>query len=120
MSLQQFDAQGHLRAWWNDATRTYTEYDAAGNVTQTRPYGNVENALADAQAVDDTRAGNLLQIFQQAKAAVASNNTFLGIASPTTAQVVAQVQALTRQSNKLIRVVLADIAADPTALDSTS
>lgn len=120
MSLQLFDGGGHLRQWWNDATRVYTEYDAAGNVTTTRPYGNVENQLADAQAVDDTRAGNLLQLFQQARTAIANNNTFLGIASPTTAQAVSQVQALTRQMNKLIRVDLGLLAEDPTALDSTN
>lgn len=120
MSQQVFDGSGHLRAWWNDGPRTYTEYDAAGNTTLTRPYSPAENAAADAQATDDTRAANLSNLFQQAKTAVTNNQTFLAIGSPTTAQAVAQVQALTRQNDALIRVVRGLLQGDPTALDSTS
>ena len=46
-------------------------------------------------------------------AAVASNITFLGIGSPSNAQVLAQVQSLTRQVNALIRLA-------SSLLDSTS
>lgn len=38
-------------------------------------------------------------------AAIASNTTFLAVASPTPAQSAAQVQALTRQVSNLIRLV---------------
>lgn len=44
-------------------------------------------------------------LLEQARQAHTENLTFLGVASPTNAQVVAQVKALTRQSNKLIRLV---------------
>jgi hypothetical protein len=42
----------------------------------------------------------------KAQAALAVNATFLGLASPSTAQNTAQVQALTRQVNALVRLVL--------------
>jgi hypothetical protein len=38
--------------------------------------------------------------------AIGGNITALGVGSPTNAQVVAQVKALTRQNNALIRIVL--------------
>jgi hypothetical protein len=37
--------------------------------------------------------------------AIANNVTYLGLASPTNAQVVAQVQALTRQIDGLVRLL---------------
>lgn len=46
---------------------------------------------------------NAQAIAQKAEAALAANATFLALASPTQAQAVAQVQALTRQVNGLIR-----------------
>jgi Lon protease-like protein len=48
---------------------------------------------------------NQATIEQQADAALVSNATFLAIASPTAAQVAAQVKALTRQTNGLIRLL---------------
>ncbi len=55
---------------------------------------------------DITAQTNQATIVQQARAALAANTTFLAITSPTNAQAVAQVQALTRQVNKLIRLAL--------------
>lgn len=42
-------------------------------------------------------------LIDAAQQAVADNNTFLAIGTPSNAQVLAQVRALTRQSNQLIR-----------------
>lgn len=46
----QIIVSGVLRQWWNDATRTYTEYDAQGVQTLSRPYNAQENTAADAEA----------------------------------------------------------------------
>ena len=60
-----------------------------------------------------TPAANELSLRDKASQAVQANNTFLGIASPTNAQVVAQVQRLTRENTALIKLVLG--AIDDTA-----
>lgn len=44
-------------------------------------------------------------LLTKATAAVVVNNAFLAVASPTNAQVVAQVRALTRQNNALIKLI---------------
>lgn len=56
--------------------------------------------------VDDTAEVNKVTIEDRAVAALADNRTFLAIASPTNAQVVAQVKALTRQNSAVIRLIL--------------
>lgn len=48
---------------------------------------------------------------ERAGQALATNRTFLAVASPTNAQVVAQVKALTRQMNGLVRLVLGQLDA---------
>jgi len=53
-----------------------------------------------------TAEANSTTIRTQAEAAMAGNRTFLAIASPTQAQTLAQVKALTRQSQGLIRLAL--------------
>ena len=111
---------GVLRQWWDDATRTYREYDAAGVQTISRAYTTQENADADARATAATRASNLQKIYTAMSNARANNTTFLGIASPTNAQVVAQVQALTRQNNGIMRVVYGLLNNDPSVLDGTN
>lgn len=49
---------------------------------------------------------NLAALQSKAQAAIAANVTFLGLASPTTPQAVAQVQLLTRECSALIRLLL--------------
>lgn len=52
-----FDGNGTLRERWDDDTRTYTEWDAEGAQTSTRPYTAEENAAADAAlAAEQARA----------------------------------------------------------------
>lgn len=63
--------------------------------------------------VDRTTTESALR--EQGRAAVAANRTFLAITSPTNAQNAAQIKALTRQSNGVIRLLLA--ALDRSLLD---
>lgn len=56
---------------------------------------------------------NAQSLQSKASTALTGNSTYLGLSSPTTAQAVAQVAALTRQMNALIRLQL-------NLLDSTS
>lgn len=67
-------------------------------------------AAVDAHVAID-EGGNRATIEQQAATALANNRTFLAIASPTNAQVVAQAKALTRQNNALIRLILGKLDA---------
>ena len=51
---------------------------------------------------------NLRILKERAKQATTSNSTFLAIGAPTNAQTLAQVRALTRQVNALIRIEITD------------
>lgn len=51
-------------------------------------------------------AQNELTLRQQGAQALIDNRTFLAIANPTNAQVIAQVRALTRVQNGVIRLIL--------------
>ena len=53
-----------------------------------------------------TAITNAATIRTQAQTAMAGNKIFLALASPTTAQTLAQVKALTRQNQALIRLAL--------------
>lgn len=53
-----------------------------------------------------TEAANGSTIRTQAETVLTANRTFLGLASPTNAQTLAQVRALTRQMNGLIRLTI--------------
>jgi hypothetical protein len=105
MSNQVYSG-GRLREQWDDATRTYTTWNAAGAQTGQRPYTAQENAAADAVRAVEQAEGNRRTIEGQAAQALDGNRTFLAVASPTNAQNAAQVKALTRQVNGLIRLVL--------------
>jgi hypothetical protein len=45
-----YNEAGRLVQLWDDASRTYTEYDAQGVQVLSRPYTVEENAAADAEA----------------------------------------------------------------------
>lgn len=67
-------------------------------------------ALVGSQQVDlPDELGHRATIEQQAREALAANRTFLALGAPTNAQTLAEVKALTRQVNALIRLQLADL-----------
>lgn len=79
-------------------------YDGA-DCTVTRRWSNA--GYADTTVAKPNTAGaNAAQILANAQAALAANVNYLAIATPTTAQAVAQVGALTRQINGVIRTLL--------------
>jgi len=103
---QRIHIGGVLRELWDDDARTYTSWGKDGKQTEQRPYTAAEAAAADAAAAEDTADRNRTTVADQAAAALDANAAYLGTASPTNAQVAAQVKALTRQANKLIRLQL--------------
>lgn len=59
--------------------------------------------------VDVTAEVNQRTIEDQALAALTANRTYIDRASPTAAQTTAQVKALSRQNNALIRLLLGQL-----------
>lgn len=76
-------------------TDTNRVEDGQGNVLSETTY-----------QVDVTAENNDRSIRDAARNALATNRTYVGVASPTAAQNVAQIKALSRQNNGLIRLLL--------------
>jgi hypothetical protein len=66
--------------------------------TRTQNGGTVENRIKANSDADRARS-----IEQKIRDAIATNKTFLALANPSNAQTLAQVKALTRQNNNIIR-----------------
>jgi hypothetical protein len=67
------------------------------------------------RTVDITAEVTEIDLRDKARAAVTSNRDFLAISTPTNAQVLAQVRALTKQMNAVIRLKIAiDLLDDDT------
>ena len=106
MAKHEVSAGSVLRKRWDDDTRTYTEWDAAGQQVESRPYTLDENAEADARAAAEAEEANKATIEDRASTALVDNAAYLDIAAPTNVETLTQVKALTRQSNGLIRLLL--------------
>lgn len=65
--------------------------------------GQLVHSATYTRPVEQTNADTLRE---QALQAMVNNRTFLALATPTNAQTVAQVKALTRQNNAIIRMLL--------------
>jgi hypothetical protein len=94
-------------------TATITGPDVDGNYTVTVPEEDLSQAQLDISvgiAENDQRAAlNKQDLIVKMRDAVASNKTFLNIATPTNAQVVTQVKTLTRQMNVVLKMVGQDL-----------
>jgi len=85
---------------------TFTAWDHSGNVTQQRALTTQEAAALAAEDAQNTANTNRGTLQARAQTAIANNVTFLGLASPTNAQTLAQVQSLTKQVDALIKLAL--------------
>jgi len=83
-------------------TVSFTTY-GAGGFDKTKPNNNVVSAT---QAPIPVTVQNQETLEQRARTALANNQAYLALAAPTQAQAVAQVAALTRQVDGLIRFLL--------------
>ena len=61
MSTQRYK-DGILRKFWDDDTRTYTEWDDQGQQIDSRPYTSEENAAADVRAIAEAEESNEVTI----------------------------------------------------------
>jgi hypothetical protein len=77
------------------STVSYVVRDAAGNIVDQRV---VE--------VGSTASVNEMDLREKARTALALNDAFLALASPTNAQTLTQVQRLTRECSALIRLAI--------------
>jgi hypothetical protein len=69
-------------------------------------YNALESRLKEmGLQIDPLKATNRQQMIDNLKAGIEDNKTYLALTSPTTAQNTAQIKKLTRQNNRLIRLV---------------
>lgn len=76
---------------------------------ETHQDGNLLGSQMVPVAAAPAAVANFASLVSKAQAAIAANQTFLAIGSPTQAQAVAQVQALTRQMDAVIYYLLQEL-----------
>ncbi len=103
MNDDQFGAQIPGGAWSKTGARLQ---DAASKtiIVVGMTDQALQTAINTAAAAFVDREANVATLLSKASTALATNATFLGLGSPTNAQTLAQVQALTRQVNALIKL----------------
>lgn len=116
LNADQLQAALPVGAVFALAGTTPGEHLAALTTTQPKTLTVTGATDAQLQAAITSAAGafvdytaNRATLLTQARNALGANATYLGIGAPTNAQVVAQVQALTRQVNGLIRFAVNDL-----------
>ncbi|MFI0900554.1 hypothetical protein [Streptomyces sp. NPDC020983] len=101
---------------WDITTRTYRCYEN-GTLLEERPFTDAENADVTAAITQQTRDTNEATLLTQARNAYATNTTYLAAVNAgtaTTATHIAQVPALTRQMQGIIRLIVGSDFLDGT------
>lgn len=101
---------------WDVPSRIYRCYEAGALIVE-RAFTDAETASAAQAAADDVRRANRAVLLARVRIAVANNQTYLDkIASglATNADHIAQVPALTRQMQGVIRLLVAGDLLDQT------
>lgn len=96
---------GRLVEEWDDNTRTYRRFDPDGALAEERAYTETEAAALVAADESSAREANRATLLAKVDFALAADLNYLELPSPTSAQVVAQVERLTRQAVALLRMV---------------
>ena len=95
---------GLLVEEWDDDARTYGWADADGG-WQTRAYDEDEAAPLVEADKEDAQESTRASLLEKVDAAIEADLAYLELSPPTTAQAVAQVARLTRQTVALLRLV---------------
>ncbi|KAB1146838.1 hypothetical protein F7R91_14780 [Streptomyces luteolifulvus] len=101
---------------WDVPSRTYRRYESGVLVIQ-RPFTDAENASANQALADGARTVNKATLLLRARTALASNAAYLdkvNAGTATNADHIAQVPALTRQMQGLIRLIVGSDLLDQT------
>lgn len=91
---------------YDSVSVTYTSWDTAGVQLSSRALTAAEIAIFAAQDATTVVAANAALLNTKAQQALTANAAYLAVATPTTAQAVAQVALLTRECNAIIRLTL--------------
>jgi hypothetical protein len=105
---------------WDTGTRVYRRWEY-GVLHVERPFTDAETAAANSCLVDATRLSNQAALLAKARTAFTNNAAYLAKVTggtATTADHIAQVPALTRQMQGLIRLIVGSDLLDA-ADDST-
>lgn len=100
----------NARRYWDFANRVFHDYETGADVS--RPFNAAENQMADIEEVSLSKGALREELEDKVVNAFQSNNAFLAIASPTNAQVLAQVKALTRQNNAIMKLLVSKLMTD--------
>lgn len=107
---------GSTAEQWDISSRTYRRLEG-GTLVEERPFTAAEAAWAKQNATEEIRRANRDLLLARARAAVASNASYLDsvtAGTATNAQHIAQVPALTRQMQGVIRLLLGSDLLDTT------
>ncbi|NUP35930.1 MAG: hypothetical protein HOY76_02635 [Streptomyces sp.] len=107
---------GSITEQWDAPTRTYRRFEC-GALAETRPFTPAEDAWQQTRTVEDTRRANRDQLGARVRTALANNAAYLDkvqAGTATNADHIAQVPALTRQMQGVIRLLVGSDLLDTT------